>query len=195
MTQNNYRVFISGGLGVGKTALAHRFTKNLFLCDRASEIDGSDEKQIVIEGETCNLDVLDTAVYQEFSAMRYSCIISAEGFLVLYSIDSRKSFDEVSGYCEYLRDLKESDGIPIVIVGNKSDLENDRKVSQCEGIELAESLNCSFIETSAKNNLNVEQAFSGLARIINKSRSDNLNYNLDNTFSNNNHKRSRCEIL
>ncbi|KAJ6245430.1 ras-like protein [Anaeramoeba flamelloides] len=195
MTQNNYRVFIIGGLGVGKTALAHRFTKNLFLGDRASEIDGSDEKQIVIEGETCNLDVLDTAVYQEFSAMRYSCIISAEGFLVIYSIDSRKSFDEVSGYCEYLRDIKESDGIPIVIVGNKSDLETDRKVSQCEGIELAESLNCSFIETSAKNNLNVEQAFSGLARIINKSRSDNLNYNLDNTFSNNNHNPSRCEIL
>ncbi|KAJ3439315.1 ras-like protein rasd [Anaeramoeba flamelloides] len=184
-----YKLALYGGGGVGKSTLTIQLVQNQFIELYDPTIEDSYRKQLVIEGETCILDILDTAGGEEYSMMRISYLRDGEGFLIVYSIVSRNSFDEVRSFYEQITRAKDSEDVPIMIVGNKADLEFDRQVSQCEGMDLAKSLNCSFIETSAKSNLNVEQAFIELVPKINKHRLDNLNNN------NNNYRRSRCEIL
>ncbi|KAJ6227663.1 ras-like protein rasd [Anaeramoeba flamelloides] len=186
MTEYKFVVYGSGG--VGKTALTIQLVQNEFVEFYDPTIEDSYRKQLVIEGETCILDILDTA--NEYSSMRDTYLRDSEGFLIVYSIVSRNSFDEVRSFYEQITRAKDSEDVPIMIVGNKADLESDRQISKREGMDLAKSLNCSFIETSAKSNLNVEQAFVELVKKINKHRLDNLNNN-----NNNYHHRSRCEIL
>ncbi|KAJ3439316.1 ras-like protein rasd [Anaeramoeba flamelloides] len=184
-----YKLAIYGSGGVGKSALTIQLVQNQFIEIYDPTIEDSYRKQLVIEGETCILDILDTAGSEEFSMMKDTYLLEGEGFLIVYSIVSRNSFDEVRSFYELITRAKDSEDVPIVIVGNKADLEFDRQVSQCEGMDFAKSLNCSFIETSAKSNLNVEEAFVVLVKKINKHRLDNPNNN------NNNNRRSRCEIL
>ncbi|KAJ3439314.1 ras-like protein rasd [Anaeramoeba flamelloides] len=183
-----YKFALYGRGGAGKSTLTIQLVQNEFVELYDLPIEDSYRKQLVIEGETCILDIFDTV--NEYSMMRDTYLRDSEGFLIVYSIVSRNSFDEVRSFYELITRAKDSEDVPIMIVGNKADLEFDRQVSQCEGMDFAKSLNCSFIETSAKSNLNVEQAFIELVKKINKHRLDNLNNN-----NNNNHRRSRCEIL
>jgi len=130
----------------------------------------------VIDDEVALLDVLDTAGQEEYSAMREQYMRTGEGFLLVYSITSRSSFEEISAFHQQILRVKDVEGYPIIVVGNKFDLENERQVSQkglsflsvlmVEGAELAKQLGCQFIETSAKNRINVEQAFYDLVRAI-----------------------------
>ncbi|KAJ6244384.1 ras-like protein [Anaeramoeba flamelloides] len=191
-----YKIRVAGEYGVGKTTLIHQFTQNYFPEEYDPTIEDLQLKHMVIEGENCYFEVYDTVGGEEEPLVRPRAARGASGVLVLYSITSRKSFDLVTVCCKLIREYIDSDHFPIMIVATKADLEDDRKVSQGEGMDLAKSLNCSFIETSAKSNLNVEQAFLVLARKINKSRLDKLNNNLNNRKTNKNHKnKSTCEIL
>ncbi|KAJ3427761.1 ras-like protein [Anaeramoeba flamelloides] len=191
-----YYLCVVGDWGVGKSALTLQFTQNYFVEEYDPTIEDYFRKHMEIEGENCFFEVLDTSGAEEYINLFKRFTSVADGVLVLYSITSRNSFDLVTVCCEQIRKYKDSDHCPIMIVATKADLEDDRKVSQGEGMDLAKSLNCSFIETSAKSNLNVEQAFIVLARKINKSRLDKLNNNLNNRKTNKNHKnKSTCEIL
>ncbi|KAJ1549876.1 Ras GTPase, partial [Nowakowskiella sp. JEL0078] len=91
---------------------------------------------------------------------------TGEGFLCVYSITNRYSFDEIRGFYSQILRVKDRDYYPIIIVGNKCDLENERQVSTAEGRDLARSYGCKFIETSAKRKINVDEAFYGLVREI-----------------------------
>merc|ERR1711916_133607 len=83
-------------------------------------------------------------------------------------ITSRSSFDEVATFREQIIRVKDADSVPMVLVGNKSDLETDRQVSTAEGGDLAKSYNIPFMETSAKTRTNVEESFFELVREIRK---------------------------
>lgn len=86
-------------------------------------------KQCVIDDEVALLDVLDTAGQEEYSAMREQYMRTGEGFLLVYSITSRESFDEIVTFQQQILRVKDKDYFPIIVVGNKCDLEADRKVS------------------------------------------------------------------
>ncbi|KAJ3430518.1 ras-like protein rasd [Anaeramoeba flamelloides] len=163
-----YKIVVVGGGGVGKSALTIQLVQNHFVDVYDPTIEDSYRRQVVIDEETCLLDILDTAGQEEYSAMRDSYMREGEGFLVVYAINSRNSFDEVSSFREQITQAKDSDEVPMMIVGNKNDLENERQVSQGEGTDLAKSFNSPFIETSAKTRTNVEEAFFGLVREIRK---------------------------
>ncbi|KAJ3431983.1 ras-like protein rasd [Anaeramoeba flamelloides] len=163
-----YKIVVVGGGGVGKSALTIQLVQNHFVDVYDPTIEDSYRRQVVIDEETCLLDILDTAGQEEYSAMRDSYMREGEGFLVVYAINSRNSFDEVSSFREQITQAKDSDEVPMMIVGNKNDLENERQVSQGEGTDLAKSFNCPFIETSAKTRTNVEESFFGLVREIRK---------------------------
>jgi GTPase KRas len=86
-------------------------------------------KQCVIDDEVALLDVLDTAGQEEYSAMREQYMRTGEGFLLVYSITSRSSFEEISTFQQQILRVKDRDSYPIIVVGNKCDLENERQVS------------------------------------------------------------------
>lgn len=76
------------------------------------------------------LDVLDTAGQEEYSAMREQYMRTGEGFLLVYSITSRQSFDEIQTFQQQILRVKDKDYFPIIIVGNKCDLDGEREVSR-----------------------------------------------------------------
>lgn len=76
------------------------------------------------------LDVLDTAGQEEYSAMREQYMRTGEGFLLVYSITSRQSFDEIQTFQQQILRVKDRDYFPIIIVGNKCDLDGEREVSR-----------------------------------------------------------------
>lgn len=91
---------------------------------------------------------------------------NGEGFVLVYSITSRLSFEEVDTFYQQIRRVKDRDYFPIVLVGNKCDLEADRQVSTQEGKDLAKSYGCPFSETSAKQRISVDDSFFEVVREI-----------------------------
>ena len=86
-------------------------------------------KQCIVDEEVALLDVLDTAGQEEYSAMREQYMRTGEGFLLAYSITSRESFEEIRTFQQQILRVKDKDIFPMVVVGNKLDLANERKVS------------------------------------------------------------------
>ncbi|KAF7730293.1 Ras GTPase [Apophysomyces ossiformis] len=98
--------------------------------------------------------------------MREQYMRNGEGFLLVYSITSRVSFDELRQFHQQIQRVKDRDTFPMVLVANKSDLESERQVSTQEGRDLAKSFSCPWIETSAKQRYNVDEAFHQVVRDI-----------------------------
>ncbi|KAF8953139.1 Ras GTPase [Entomortierella lignicola] len=161
-----YKLVVVGGGGVGKSALTIQFIQSHFVDEYDPTIEDSYRKQCVIDEEVSLLDVLDTAGQEEYSAMREQYMRSGEGFLLIYSITSRNSFEEISTFYQQILRVKDKDFFPIILVANKCDLENERQVSTHEGRELAKQFNSRLIETSAKQRINVDEAFYNLVREI-----------------------------
>jgi len=86
------------------------------------------------------------------------------GFVLVYSITSRVSFEEIVQFRDQVLRAKEGEKVPMVLLGNKCDLENDREVSKSEGEDLAKSFGCTFFETSAQANVNIENGFQSVLR-------------------------------
>ncbi|KYQ93088.1 Ras GTPase [Tieghemostelium lacteum] len=163
-----YKLVIVGGGGVGKSALTIQLIQNHFIDEYDPTIEDSYRKQVTIDEETCLLDILDTAGQEEYSAMRDQYMRTGQGFLCVYSITSRSSFDEIESFREQILRVKDKDRVPMIVVGNKCDLESERQVTTGEGQDLAKSFGCPFLETSAKIRVNVEEAFYSLVREIRK---------------------------
>ncbi|CAG8774490.1 6507_t:CDS:2, partial [Cetraspora pellucida] len=163
-----YKLVVVGGGGVGKSALTIQFIQAHFVDEYDPTIEDSYRKQCVIDDEVALLDVLDTAGQEEYRhvAMREQYMRTGEGFLLVYSITSRNSFDEISTFHQQILRVKDKDYFPTIVVANKCDLEMERQVSGQEGRELAKNFNCRFIETSAKQRINVDEAFYNLVREI-----------------------------
>jgi len=140
--------------------------RSTYLFSIGSLVPDSYRKQSVIDDEVALLDVLDTAGQEEYSAMREQYMRTGEGFLLVYSITSRNSFDEILTFHQQILRVKDKDYFPVVIVANKCDLESERQVSSAEGRAMAKRFGCPFVETSAKQRVNVDESFNDLVREI-----------------------------
>ncbi|KAF9914731.1 Ras GTPase [Lobosporangium transversale] len=98
--------------------------------------------------------------------MREQYMRTGEGFLLMYSITSRNSFEEISTFYQQILRVKDKDFFPVILVANKCDLEHERQVSTHEGRELAKTFNSRLIEASAKQRINVDESFYNLVREI-----------------------------
>jgi len=163
-----YKLVILGEGGVGKSALTIQLTQNHFITEYDPTIENSYRKQVNIDDETCMLDILDTAGQEEYSAMRDQYIRSGQGFIIVYSITSKPSFENLNSFHDQILRVKDEDSFPVVILGNKCDLEKDREVATQEGKAFADSIGAPFYETSAKNRINVEEGFYQLVRQVRK---------------------------
>ncbi|CAE1232859.1 MRAS [Acanthosepion pharaonis] len=182
--------FVVGEGGVGKSALTIQFFQKLFVQDYDPTIEDSYIQHEEVDGVWCVLDVLDTAGQEEFSAMREQYMRTGDGFLLVYSVTDRHSFESIKNFHTQILRVKDRDSYPMLLVANKVDLVHQRKVSEDQGRELAAHLNINYIETSAKDPpLNVDAAFHQVVRIIREQPQD------FNRVRKRKGKRTRCTIL
>eukprot|EP01125_Pyxidicula_operculata_P003166 TRINITY_DN134_c0_g2_i1.p1 TRINITY_DN134_c0_g2~~TRINITY_DN134_c0_g2_i1.p1 ORF type:complete len:192 (+),score=40.93 TRINITY_DN134_c0_g2_i1:19-594(+) len=182
-----YKLVIVGGGGVGKSALTIQLIQNHFVDEYDPTIEDSYRKQVTIDNETCLLDILDTAGQDEYSAMRDQYMRSGQGFILVYSITSRASFDELSIFRNQICRVKDSDDVPCVVCGNKCDLESERQVTSSEASDLAKQWRVPFYESSAFTRQNVEEAFYDLVREIRR-----VNIVCRPNDNNRNHKKKKA---
>ncbi|KAA8595687.1 hypothetical protein FQN60_010978 [Etheostoma spectabile] len=136
--------------------------QSYFVTDYDPTIEDSYTKQCVIDERAARLDILDTAGQEEFGAMREQYMRTGEGFLLVFSVTDRGSFEEIYKFQRQILRVKDRDEFPMILVGNKADLELQRQVTQEEGQQLARQLKVTYMEASAKIRMNVDQAFHEL---------------------------------
>lgn len=166
------KLVLVGVGGVGKSAITITYVSNIWVPEYDPTIEDSHRKQVSIDDQVSMLDILDTAGQEEYSSMQDQWFRTGQGFLCVYSITSKKSFDELTSLRNKILRIKDAKEIPMVICGNKCDLEDERAVSKEECEELGQTLGCPVFETSAKNHLNVDEAFAALVREVRKQNSD-----------------------
>nr|AAV69395.1 Ras-related protein R-Ras2 [Aedes aegypti] len=145
-----YKLVVVGGGGVGKSAITIQFIQSYFVTDYDPTIEDSYTKQCVIDDVPAKLDILDTAGQEEFSAMREQYMRSGEGFLLVFAVTDHASFDEMYKFHKQILRVKDRDEFPMLMVGNKSDLDHQRVVSLEEAQQLSRQLKIPYIECSAK---------------------------------------------
>ncbi|KAI9875294.1 MAG: Ras- protein rsr1 [Pleopsidium flavum] len=156
-----------GAGGVGKSCLTAQFVQNVWIESYDPTIEDSYRKQIEVDGRQCILEILDTAGTEQFTAMRELYMKSGQGFLLVFSITSLSSLDELYELREQIIRIKDDERVPLVIVGNKSDLEEDRAVSRARAFAVSQSWgNAPYYETSARRRANVDEVFVNLCRQI-----------------------------
>jgi small GTP-binding protein len=162
------KIVVFGAGAVGKSALTIQFVQGYFITDYDPTIEDSYKRVLAVDNENIQLDILDTAEQDDFALMRTSYMRQGKGFIIVYAVDDRASFEEVEMFHRDLTRTKGTINVPVVICGNKCDLEEKRVVSKAEGEELASKLTAIFFETSALANINIENAFRALVKEIRK---------------------------
>ncbi|CAL8114250.1 unnamed protein product [Orchesella dallaii] len=162
-----FKVVVLGSGGVGKSALTVQFVSGCFMEKYDPTIEDFYRKEIEVDGSPCVLEILDTAGTEQFASMRDLYIKNGQGFLVVYSITNHQTFQDIKTMKEQISRVKGADKVPLLLVGNKVDLEHQREVSKHEGAALAQLWGCSFLETSAKNRTNVNDVFAEIVREMN----------------------------
>ncbi|CAF1135183.1 unnamed protein product [Rotaria sordida] len=163
-----YKIVILGSGGVGKSALTVQFVQGLFVERYDPTIEDSYRKQVEVDGQQCMLEILDTAGTEQFTAMRDLYMKNGQGFVLVYSITSQSTYNDLIDLRDIILQVKDTIDVPMVLVGNKCDLEDERVIEKEVGQTLARHCNATFLETSAKQKINVNEIFFDLVRQINK---------------------------
>ncbi|KAL3968701.1 Borealin [Sarotherodon galilaeus] len=199
---NDYRVVVFGAGGVGKSSLVLRFVKGTFRDTYIPTVEDTYRQVISCDKSVCTLQITDTTGSHQFPAMQRLSISKGHAFILVYSITSRQSLEELKPIYQQVRKNNKSiclplqvlaikgnvEAIPIMLVGNKSD-ETQREVETKDGEAQANQWKCAFMETSAKTNHNVTELFQEL---LNLDKKRNMSLNIDGKRSG---KQSRAERL
>ncbi|KAK9324960.1 ras family-domain-containing protein [Lipomyces orientalis] len=164
-----FKLVVLGDGGVGKTALTIQLCLNHFVETYDPTIEDSYRKQIIIDHQSCVVEILDTAGQEEYNALRDQWIKDGEGFVFVYSIASRSSYNRILTFVQQVERIKGT-SVPMILIGNKSDKVAEREITSQEGAALAKQLGCDFFEVSAKNNINIERAFFEAIRCVRRYR-------------------------
>ncbi|MEX2721628.1 MAG: GTP-binding protein [Candidatus Wukongarchaeota archaeon] len=158
-----FKVIVVGDAATGKTAVTMRWATGTFSESYRMTI-GVDFAVKIVEadGKKVKLSVWDTAGQERFSHIRPMYFRGARGSIIVYDVTNKKSFENVGHWLEEVK--KHCDRIPLLLVGNKVDLEVQREVTTREGEGLAEKLGIPFFETSAKTGEVVTKCFTMLAK-------------------------------
>lgn len=146
---------------------AVQFVHNVFIESYDPTIEDSYRKVCEIDNRPCSLEILDTAGVEQFTAMRELYIKNGQGFVFVYSVTDAASLKELIDLREQVIRIKDNPNVPIVLVANKADLEQEREVSAETGVQVANSWGRTpFYESSAKYRSNVDEVVTDLVRQI-----------------------------
>ena len=189
------KLLILGDSAVGKTNFLCKLTENKFnqnyMASTAIDIKNT---SIKINGKNIKLQIWDTAGQEKYRALTRSFLIKAQGILALYDITNHTSFDNLQSWLTLIKEECYVD-IPVIIVGNKMDLEEKRIVDKEEASEYAKKQNVEFIETSSKTGENVEKTLYILTeKVLQKiENSSDFSFTLDSgTIKKKRNKHSCC---
>lgn len=163
-----FKLLLIGDSGVGKTSVLFRFSDDAFNSTFISTI-GIDFKIRTIElgDKKIKLQIWDTAGQERFRTITTAYYRGAMGILLVYDITNEKSFENIKTWIKNIEQHASAD-VEKMILGNKCDMEDKRKITKEQGEQLAKEYNVKFMETSAMNRTNVENAFTEIASDIKK---------------------------
>ncbi|CAM1324738.1 Uncharacterised protein g8764 [Pycnogonum litorale] len=161
--RNLYRVTLMGAARVGKTAIINQFLHERFISNYKPTVEELHKVEYEIKSCPLTLEILDTSGAYEFPAMRQLSIATSDGFILVFAVDNPESFEEVRAIRNQILENKKVDA-PIVVVCNKSDLQQENRILKRELIETVVSIDWehAYIECSAKTNLNIISIFTEL---------------------------------
>ncbi|KII64422.1 GTPase HRas [Thelohanellus kitauei] len=167
-----YSIVMLGIGGVGKTALVQRLHKNIFDKTYIPTVEEFNQKTIVLDGKKYNIDITDTAGQECFHTMLDEYIRNADGFVLVYSVADPCSFDSLKKSIEKVREIKETDNIPMIgificyfkVAANKFDLGSKMDPTIVEKFQ--KTFDVPVLDTSASIDMNVEKLFQMILKNI-----------------------------
>ncbi len=159
------KITILGEKNVGKTSLVYRYIENKFRDSYKATLGVNLlKKDMEVDDNSVSAQIWDLGGQDSFKSLRKLYLEGSNGALVIFDLTERKTFDRLN---EWVDSFKEARGEqPMVLIGNKSDLENQRKITEMEASNYAKENNMELILTSAKTGQNVEEAFIILTKRI-----------------------------
>ena len=155
-----YKILILGDSNVGKTSILLRFCDGKYDPESLTTV-GLDYKKKFIKKKNKNikLNICDTAGQERFRAIAKSVIKNADGIIIMYDISKKNTFHSIKDWINSIKENVDINKIGLVIAGNKMDLNNNREVDESMRKNLEEKQKIKVIETSAKDNTNVNELF------------------------------------
>ena len=161
-----FKLLLIGDLGVGKSSVILRYIEDYFSGTLMSSI-GVDfkTKQIEINDRLIKMQIWDTAGHERFRSITTSYYKSAHAIIVLYDITDSNSFEHIKNWMADI-DKFAKQGVLKLLIGNKIDLNENRKVTKEAGQALANKYGINFFEVSAKDNINIDELFIDVAKSL-----------------------------
>eukprot|EP00041_Stephanoeca_diplocostata_P039373 m.1618916 g.1618916 ORF g.1618916 m.1618916 type:complete len:202 (-) comp25378_c0_seq4:5267-5872(-) len=162
-----HKLIVVGAGGTGKSALTLQFMYDEFVEDYEPTKADCYRKRTILQKDIAEsiIDILDTAGQEDYAAIRDNYFRTGEGFLLVFALNDRASFEECADLRDQIMRVHEC-GRPMILVGNKSDLDAERQISDADARGRAAEWEIPYVETSAKTRTNVDQAFLSLANEV-----------------------------
>jgi small GTP-binding protein len=162
------KILLIGDSLVGKTCLISRYAIGVFNEDYISTVGfDSRQKEEIINNEKVLVKIFDTAGQERFKSITANYLRNAEGVILVYDLTSTESFENLKFWIESIKNnLGNDEPIPIIIIGNKIDLEDAREINKSVAEKFAKDNNYKYFETSAKTGEGVDDAFREIVKQI-----------------------------
>ena len=153
------KIILAGDSGVGKTNILNRFIHNEYVHDSKSTVGVElNSKSFIINNDIIKVHIWDTAGQERYKSITSAYYKGAYGAMIIYDLTKSETFKSVDNWYRQIIDYGEKD-IVTMLIGNKNDLKNLRSIESFTGLDKGKSLRIPFIETSAADSTNVEEAF------------------------------------
>ena len=169
------KIILLGAAAVGKSNMVNQFVNGQFEETYLSTIGiNCLDKLFNFNGKKVKIKFFDTAGQERYDSLSSTVLRKADGAIFVYSITSRESFDKINFWITELQNKGKNSKV-LMLIGNKIDLEDERKVSFQEGETKANEIGCPFMETSAKTGENIKESFEKASRILYLKKSEDEN--------------------
>ena len=162
------KILLIGDSCVGKTCLISRYAIGVFNEEYITTVGfDSRQKEEIINNEKVLVRIFDTGGQERFKSITANYLRNAEGVILVYDVTSNESFENLKFWIESIKNnLGNDDIIPIIIIGNKIDLEDAREINKLVAEKFAKDNNYKYFETSAKTGEGVDDAFREIVKQI-----------------------------